>query len=112
VRSGDTLLAIALHYGISVDTIVESNPGTQARYLKIGARLLIPAFKEVGPLERKSASGEGLDFSGTHLVKKGETLWALALAYDVDPEVLAEANNMGLNDTLREGKSLKVPIHN
>jgi len=89
---------------------VASNPGIQERFLKIGGRLLIPALKEAGPYERPAPARESLNFDGTHLVKKGETLWSIALAYDVDPEVLAEANGMGLTDILREGRSIKTPI--
>jgi membrane-bound lytic murein transglycosylase D len=110
VRSGDTLLALAIHYGITVDQIVASNPGVEARFLRIGSRLLIPAFKEIVPYESPAAARETISFEGTHLVKRGETLWSLALAYEVDPEVLAEANGMGLNDILREGRVLKTPI--
>ena len=109
IRSGDTLLALALHYGISVNQILASNPGVQERFLRIGNRLLIPALKETGPYERP-APRENLEFSGTHLVKKGETLWSIALAYEVDPEVLAEANGMELNGILREGRTLKTPV--
>jgi membrane-bound lytic murein transglycosylase D len=92
-----------------VDQITASNPGIQERFLRIGSRLLIPAFREVGPYERQAAR-ETLLFNGTHLVKRGETLWSIALACEVDPEVLAEANGMGLNDILREGRTLKTPI--
>jgi membrane-bound lytic murein transglycosylase D len=110
IRSGDTLLALANHYGITVAQILDANPGTQARYLRLGGRLLIPAFREAGPYSGSKTQGEGLVFGGNHLVKRGETLWSIALAYEVDPEVLAEANGMGLNDILREGRSLKTPI--
>jgi membrane-bound lytic murein transglycosylase D len=110
IRSGDTLLALALHYGTPVEQILQSNPGTQARYLKIGTKLMIPALKDAEPYTRPGAPAESLDFSGTHLVKRGETLWSIALACEVDPEALAEANGMGLNDILREGRTLKTPI--
>jgi membrane-bound lytic murein transglycosylase D len=111
IGSGDTLLALALHYGVTVDQLLESNPGTQARYLRIGAKLMIPAFREAVPYERPKAAAEGLAFDGTHVVKKGDTLWSIALACDVAPEVLAEANGMELTDILREGRTLKTPIH-
>jgi membrane-bound lytic murein transglycosylase D len=110
VRYGDTLSALALHYGITVDLIENANPGIKSRYLQIGNRLRIPALKEAGPYQGASASSGTLSFTGNHLVKRGETLWAIALMYEVDPETLAQANGMGLNDTLREGRSLKVPI--
>jgi membrane-bound lytic murein transglycosylase D len=110
IRSGDTLLALALHYGVTVDQIQASNPGVQARFLRIGNRLLIPALRETGPYERSAPPRENLDFNGTHLVKRGESLWSIALAYEIDPEVLAEANGMELTDILREGRVLKTPI--
>jgi membrane-bound lytic murein transglycosylase D len=99
IHSGDTLLALANHYGIKVNQILDANPGTQAQYLRIGARLLIPAFRDAEPYRRPAASS--LVFDGNHLVKRGETLWSIAMAYDVDPEVLAEVNGMALNDILR-----------
>lgn len=110
VRSGDTLSALARHYGVSVDHILNANPGLQPRYLKLGARILVPAFKEVGPYERQRSSDAVPVFEGSHLVKRGETLWSIALAYEVDPEVLAEANGLELSSTLREGRLLKTPI--
>jgi membrane-bound lytic murein transglycosylase D len=109
IRSGDTLSALARHYGVSAELIRESNPGLRPQYLRIGEQIRIPALKEVSPYERVRESGNPV-FEGTHLVKRGETLWAIALAYNVDPEELAAANGMGLNDILPEGKSLKTPI--
>ncbi|MDR2102294.1 MAG: LysM peptidoglycan-binding domain-containing protein [Treponema sp.] len=108
IRSGDTLSVLARHYGVSVEQITGANPGVRAQYLQIGARLIIPAIKEVEPY-RKAETASPV-FEGNYLVKRGETLWSIALAYNVDPEILAEANGMGLNDTLREGRSLKTPI--
>jgi membrane-bound lytic murein transglycosylase D len=90
--------------------IIRSNPGLDARFLKLGSRVLVPAFKEVGPYEREKTIDSTIVFSGTHLVKKGETLWSIALAYEVDPEALAEANGMELSSILREGRELKTPI--
>ena len=122
IKYGDTLSALARHYGVSISLIEQANPGISNRYLKIGEAIIIPAFKEVAPYGgpyggpsgspsggKPSPSGDD-GFSGIHLVKKGETLWSLALAYSVDPETLARANGMELNQTLPEGKTLKVPI--
>jgi membrane-bound lytic murein transglycosylase D len=109
IHSGDTLSALSRHYGVSVDLIQDANPGIRPRFLKPGQRIMIPAFRETGPYQRNRDAGD-ISFTGNYLVKKGETLWAIALAYNVDPEILADANGMDLNDTLREGRSLKVPI--
>ncbi|MDR2418592.1 MAG: LysM peptidoglycan-binding domain-containing protein [Treponema sp.] len=108
IQAGDTLSELAKHYGISVDLITASNPTVQARYLKIGSRLLIPAFKEAEPFQRKNVSTAN-SFTANYTVKKGDSLWGIARSYSVDPEALAMANNMNLNDILRVGKVLKVP---
>ncbi len=111
IRSGDTLSALSSHYEVSVPQILELNAGLQPRFLRIGGTVIIPALKEIGPYTGTVRQlDESLVFEGTHLVKKGETLWSIALAYEVDPETLAGANNMQLNDILREGRSLKTPI--
>jgi membrane-bound lytic murein transglycosylase D len=110
IKSGDTLSALARYYGISVDQILSFNPGIQARFLKIGSPLLIPAFKEIAPYKKESQASSFPAFTENHPVKRGETLWSIALAYNVDPEALAEANGMSLNDILREGRILKTPI--
>jgi membrane-bound lytic murein transglycosylase D len=90
-----------------VNHITAANPTVQARYLKIGARLLIPAFKEAEPFQRKSVSTNS--FTANYTVKKGDSLWAIARSYGTDPEALAKANSMNLNDILRVGRVLKVP---
>jgi membrane-bound lytic murein transglycosylase D len=49
-------------------------------------------------------------FPRIHTVAKGETLWGIGRQYRVTPEDLAAANNMGVNDVLREGRTLNIPI--
>ncbi|MDR2807912.1 MAG: LysM peptidoglycan-binding domain-containing protein [Spirochaetaceae bacterium] len=115
IKSGDTLLALALHYGVSVDTILASNPGTKERALKIGSHLLIPAYKDIEPYQDQGQSkGKMVNVEttdlGTHLVRKGETLWSLSRAYNTSPETLAAMNEMRLNDVLREGRVIKTPV--
>jgi membrane-bound lytic murein transglycosylase D len=116
IRYGDTLSEIAQRYGISVNQIVSYNPGLRPQYLKIGQRLIIPALKDLkpgaAPAMGASKAAEGVSFTGTHLVKKGESLWSIALAYNTNPETLAAVNGMGLNDTLSVGRALKTPAVN
>jgi membrane-bound lytic murein transglycosylase D len=108
VMQGDTLSALSRLYGAPLSSIEEHNPGILGRFLKIGETVVIPALKEGPP----PAAGfeQAPPFNGTHVVKKGETLWALGRRYGVDPQALARANNLELSGVLREGKSLKVPI--
>ena len=121
IRYGDTLSALSRHYGVSVDMIDQYNPGIKNRILKIGETVIIPAFKETAPYTgstpavganvpaQPGAMRQGA-FGGTHLVVKGDTLWSLAIRYQVDPQVLAAENGMDFDQILSIGKVLKVPI--
>ena len=42
IRPGDTLSEIAEKYGVSVTDLQDANPGIRARYLRVGARLVVP----------------------------------------------------------------------
>lgn len=110
IHSGDTLSALSRHYGVSVEQIKQANPGIQERYLQLGSKIKIPALKNVGPYERPVSPATSIAFEGSHVVKKGETLWSIALTYEVDPEVLATVNGLNLSSVLREGSVLKTPI--
>jgi membrane-bound lytic murein transglycosylase D len=108
IHSGDTLSGIAQRYGIPVSQITSYNPGLQPQYLKVGQRLIIPAIRE-GRAAAPAPAAVSVSSTGTHQVKRGESLWSIALAYNTDPETLASANGMRVNDTLREGRLLKMP---
>lgn len=109
IKSGDTLYALSLHYGVSVDMLLQYNPGTKANTLRIGKKMVIPALKEVAAFQGKK-DPDTLDFTGTYLVKQGDTLWSIALAHEIQVETLAERNNLDVNAVLKLGKELRVPI--
>jgi len=110
VRSGDTLSALSRHYDVSVALILRFNPGLRPEAMRIGTKVVIPALKDVAPYVPPDAPRDDRPFDGTHVVARGETLWALALRYEVRPETLAERNGMALDAVIREGQALKVPI--
>jgi len=112
VRHGDTLWSMSRLYGTPLNMIEQHNPNVSGRHLKIGETIIIPSFGS-GPRTQAAApavSAAGRNFNGNHVVQKGETFWSLSRRYGIDPQVLAEANGMRLNDILHEGRALKVPI--
>ena len=109
IRSGDTIYALSRHYGVTEDMIKQANPGLKPTKLKIGQTVCIPAFKDVPAYAGKFAN-QNVAYTGTYKVQPGDNLWGLSLKYGVQVESLAEANNMGVNQILREGSTLKVPI--
>ena len=109
IKSGDTLYALAKHYGVSVQSIVNYNEGLRPETLKIGKTILIPALKSVDMYAGTHVAHAG-NFDGTHTIQSGDTLWSLALKYSVSVEQLAQKNNLTVNSVLKLGRTLKVPI--
>lgn len=110
VQSGDTVSALARHYGVTVAMIAKLNPGLNPDRIRLGQSIAIPAFKDVGPYSAAKRPHDELRWGGSHVVAKGDTLWSISLVYGVQPELLAEKNGMNLNGVLREGATLNVPI--
>jgi len=110
VRQGDTLWSLSRHYGATLDMIEQHNSGITNRYLKIGETIVIPAIADVAPAPAPARPAVTAVFNGTHLVARGETFWSLGRRYGVDPQTLAEANGMLMDQILHEGRTLKVPI--
>lgn len=108
VKSGDSLYALSKHYEIPVSEIQRVNK-LSGTIIKIGQKLMIPAIKDVAKFTG-AKKAEKVVFNGTHKVTEKDTLWNLSLKYNVQVEVLAEENNMQIDDILRIGTTIKVPI--
>ncbi len=46
IRQGDTLLGIALRYGVSLEALQAANPGVDPGFLPVGATLVVPLSEE------------------------------------------------------------------
>jgi len=112
VRHGDTLWSMSRRYGASLNTIEQHNPGITNRYLRIGETVIIPAYTDATPAPAPASAipSAAAVFNGSHIVARGETFWSLGRRYGVDPQALAEANGMSIDQILHVGRTLKVPI--
>jgi murein DD-endopeptidase MepM/ murein hydrolase activator NlpD len=88
---GDTVYALSRQYGVSVETIIETNGLKPPYYLEVGQWITLPR-------ERR------------HVVTRGETLYGVSRLYAVDPHALARANNLAPPYGLREGQRLSIPV--
>ncbi len=113
VRRGETLASISRRYGVSVQTIKESNKLTtnslrtgQDLLLPLSGRTLTPVLAGGGKAVRAAATRGREPI--VHRVRSGETLWGIARRYNVLVGQLAEWNLMKPGDILRLGQKLKV----
>lgn len=76
----------------------------QARMSRIVFRSVLDYFRRHGRLLTQAAQG-----MQAHVVREGETLWALARRYETEIERLRVLNGLGAGDGLRVGQRLKIP---
>jgi murein DD-endopeptidase MepM/ murein hydrolase activator NlpD len=97
VQAGDTLYDIAIAVSVSVSNLIAFNnlDGTLIR-----------------PGQVLQLSGTPGLMSATQLVvtiKPGDSLWAIGRRHEVAPALIAEANSMNIDATLRPGSQLTIP---
>lgn len=111
VKAGDTLIAIALEYGILLDTILDANDLSKDDLLHIGQELIIPLGADV---DLPTATATRLPSSGfniiTHTIQAGDTLGGIAVLYDTSIADIVKANALsGPEDLLNIGDVLVIP---
>lgn len=98
VRPGESLTAIAQHYGVSLQTLADANGLDWHKPLLIGVVLRVPA-----------GGGAASGWSGTHVVRAGDTLSGIAVRYHVSLARLASANGLDPAGLLLIGARLRIP---
>jgi LysM repeat protein len=112
VIKGDTFASIAKKSNVSVKAIVEANPGVDAKKLKIGQKLHVPAPTSaptpgVAPMvgATESTASGGLQ---TYKVKSGDNLTTIAKHFHVTIKAIQSANSM-TTTSIKVGQTLKIP---
>ncbi len=101
VQSGDTLLGLALTYGVPVAALQLANDLGEGTLLYPGQVLVLPDAAEWT---------HATPFWIVHTVRSGETLGALAAAYAVPLEQLMAVNAISDPDFVSIGTELIVPV--
>ncbi|WP_313596382.1 lytic transglycosylase [Psychrobacter sanguinis] len=92
VKSGDSLIALAGQYGVSVSQLASANGLSNNAQLQIGQKITIPAT------------------TTTYKVQSGDSLIGLAKKYGISPQKLAELNGISSTAMLQLGQTIKVPV--
>jgi uncharacterized protein YkwD len=101
VEEGDTLLAIALAYGVPMAAIQLVNGMGSSTVVRVGEVLSIPpaaGFEEASP------------FWVVHVVEGGETLEAIGERYGLAAATLQSVNGLADADRISVGQELVIPL--
>jgi len=97
IKGMDTLYSIARKFNTTVAAIITANPGINPNNLRIGQQICIPVPPVTCP--------DGV----TYTIKAGDTLYALAKAYNTTVAAIVAANP-GINpNNLRIGQVICIP---
>ena len=99
VEAGDSLSAIAIEHGTTVNALMAANGITDPDRVYMGQRLVIPGV---------GATPTTLP-TMVVVVQRGDSLSAIAAEYGVTLSALIEANNITDPDTVHVGQELLVP---
>lgn len=113
VQKGDTLYSIARRYELTVGELRTANNLAESDILKAGKRLIIPpsdisAAVALSSAPKKEASVEVNGKPKQYIVQKGDTLYGIALKYDIKLSKLLSLNNMGSDALIKVGQKIIV----
>ena len=105
VANGENLTVIARRYAITLNALVEANPGLSPRRLMPGVRLVVPA---PAPSDDPTPPAERTDVQ-THRIRSGDSFWTIARAYGVSLNELIAANPEVNPRRIQPGQTIRVP---
>jgi membrane-bound lytic murein transglycosylase D len=115
VKKGDSVASVARKFSTRIEVIRDLNDlpsgplvvGTDLRVpsgiLNLPPKVVLAAARVDG---KRGAINRGRQH--VHVVRRGDTLWAVARRSGIDVNALAAMNNMRPGDTLRAGQRLKL----
>lgn len=111
VKPGEGLQAVSREFGVSVEEIRRSNPGSEDG-LKLGQQLLVPILKQTVEKIAVAVSNDQRPISTSesfmHTVSRGETLSSISRMYEVTVEQI-KMINPGLTENIRDEQVIKIP---
>ncbi len=110
VRPGDTLSGIAQVYGISQQTLQNTNGLANPSLLETGSVLRIPAFAPSATVVSSAPTAVGTTALAVYRVAPGDTLSGIAYSLGLTPAALAARNGLSLDQPIRVGQALRYPL--
>jgi LysM repeat protein len=114
VKSGDTVWAIAQKHGVSVTAVLTANGLNASSIIYPGQKLRIPgrgaASTPVAAAASKPAAKPASIGAKTHVVKPGDTVWAIAKKHKVSTAVILSANRLKASSIIYPGQKLRIPV--
>ena len=109
VRRGDTLSGIASRFGTTVKVLMSINNIRNASLIRVGQVIKLPASSTSASASRSVQTSALSTISTTYIVRRGDTLSAIASRFRTTTRALMSLNNITQPNLIRVGQVVKVP---
>lgn len=107
VKEGDTLGSIMAQHNLTMQAILDLNPGLDPDFLTVGQEILLSTASAQSPTAAAASPDSGQVIE--HQVVEGDTLASIALRYNTTVDALMAENNLENPDVLLVGILLRIP---
>lgn len=121
VQPGQTLYSIAHAHNLTADQLARANSIPPPYVIRVGQALRIPGNRTAYARPRVEQRMKAVIHSArqrprvaqaaVHVVRPGETLFAVGRAYQMNPYRIADYNGLSHNVSLQVGQHLRIPGH-
>lgn len=112
IQPGDTLYQIAINNETTVEALRQANPQLSGDLIQPGDELNLPGCGQPVPTITPALAQPTTEApvgQRTHVVRSGDTLFAIAREYGVTVQAIIDANNLTNPDRLDLGQELVIP---
>ncbi len=110
VVAGETLLSIAIDYGVTVPEIQQAN-NLSGELIRAGDKLTIPNQQAVvAPPASAVEAPRGPVSTFQYTVQNGDTIVTIASRLGSNVDEILQANGLSESDLIRPGETLNVPV--
>ncbi len=115
IQPGDTLNRIAARFNTTTATLAQLNGITNPNTIYYGQRLIIPVAGQEGTINEPQPPAPTATIQApvteptTYVVQRGDTLFKIAVRYNVTVSRLAEANGIRNTNLVYVGQRLVIP---
>lgn len=95
IKKGDSLNNIAKKFNTNKEIIKDINDIYYDDLIRAGMEIVVPKKTD--------------EYFNFYTMKKGDTLYQVALKYDVNPELLASLNGLNITDYFYSGQEILIP---